>query len=240
MTLNRRFQIFRFQLALCCRSLFRKTGFDLVHYNPYESLWRWLNVYLVIDVGANIGQFRDRVRWSGWKGPIISFEPNPEMYAILESRRDRLWKKQAVALSDKAGEATFFISQNDNASSLNSTLLPQTVSGSITVRTQRLDQLHNLLGQNKRVFLKIDAEGHDLNVLRGAEGIFDRIAAIQLEAATRQRFEGETPLDKLIDDVQNMGFVLWRIEKMEADAASGRDVGFDVNKKYENQKSVVA
>jgi FkbM family methyltransferase len=240
MTLNRRLQIFRFQIVLACRFLFRKTGFDLVHYNPFESLWHWLDVDLVIDVGANVGQFRDRIRWSGWKGPIISFEPNPEMFAIIEARNDSSWKKQPIALSDKTGDVNFFISQNDNASSLNTAVQSHARQKTITVHTQRLDQLVDLLGERKRIFLKIDAEGHDLNVLRGAQGVFDRIAAVQIEAVTERRYEGETLLKELINEIQDMGFILWRIEKMEADTAKGRDVGFDVifvHKKLASQKS---
>jgi FkbM family methyltransferase len=228
MTFSRRLQIFQFDLLLAFRSVVRKSGFDLVHYNPYESLWRWLAVDLVIDVGANIGQFRDRMRWSGWKGPVISFEPNPDLMAVLESRRDPLWRKCPTALSDKAGEVSFFISPNDNASSLNTTIGEQAVSRTITVQTTRLDQLGDLLGQSQRIFLKIDAEGHDMNVLRGAQNVLNRIAAVQVEAVTIQRFDGEILFNEVISEIERMGFALWRIQNMESDKAIGRDVGFDL------------
>ena len=37
----------------------------------------------VIDVGANIGQYGRRLRAAGWSGPILSYEPIPELHEAL-------------------------------------------------------------------------------------------------------------------------------------------------------------
>jgi hypothetical protein len=61
-----------------------------------ETLSRFLSdfrVDCVFDVGANIGQYGGRLRQTGSRGLIVSFEPNPSAFAQLqgEAEGDANW-----------------------------------------------------------------------------------------------------------------------------------------------------
>jgi FkbM family methyltransferase len=73
-------------------------------------MFAYLAVDCVLDVGANTGQYAQMLReYSGYKGRIISFEPTPEVFRVLEqnSRHDSLWQVRGVALGNTSGIATF-------------------------------------------------------------------------------------------------------------------------------------
>ena len=44
------------------------------------------DINLVLDVGANIGEFVQKIRRLGYRGLVVSFEPNPEAFAQLTRR----------------------------------------------------------------------------------------------------------------------------------------------------------
>ena len=68
---------------------------------------RELNVNCVLDVGANEGQYGQRLREAGYAGRIVSFEPLEVHVAPLRERAaaDHNWKVFACALGDSDGEA---------------------------------------------------------------------------------------------------------------------------------------
>src|ERR1700730_646638 len=81
-----------------------------------RRLFEFLNIDCVFDVGANTGQYARMLRRSvGYRGPIISFEPNPEVAAILRenARRENNWFVEEVALGASVGRATFNLMVED-------------------------------------------------------------------------------------------------------------------------------
>ncbi len=124
----------------------------------------------VVDVGANVGWYTflaaQRV---GPTGRVLAFEPEPENFALLsESLRDnprpqvRVW---AEAVSDHDGEETLFLS--DEAASFHSTAR-HVGTRSLTVRSLRIDTVVHDLALPSVDVLKIDVEGGEPKVLRGA------------------------------------------------------------------------
>src|SRR5262245_26822768 len=79
-------------------------------------------VELVLDVGANTGQFARSLRTDGYAGKIISFEPLSAAFAVLQHKcaQDRDWECHNLAIGDAEGSATINVSAN----SLSSSLLP--------------------------------------------------------------------------------------------------------------------
>jgi FkbM family methyltransferase len=75
---------------------------------------------LLVDVSGNTGQYGELVRFLGYAGPIVSFEPQSAVYAVLRQRAaaDRNWVTRQVALGADAGEALLRISGNSVSSSL--------------------------------------------------------------------------------------------------------------------------
>ena len=65
-------------------------------------------VNCVLDVGAFGGGFASVLRSSGFEGPIISFEPVPSSYVLLQQHmgHDPLWSGYQYGLSDKSGESS--------------------------------------------------------------------------------------------------------------------------------------
>jgi FkbM family methyltransferase len=201
----------------------------MIHYSPWRNLFAYCGIDLIIDVGANTGQTYDSFRWAGFEGPIYSFEPNPEVFERLERHPGHNWRRFPYALSSQSGKATFNITSDDNASGLHVPLGTAKVDRTITVPTFRLDQLwkqENFSAQ--RVFLKIDAEGHDIEVIKGASGIMDKIQLSMTEAAPIPRFSGEPALHEHVSFLQDLGFCVCRAEKNSFNRSAGMDVALDL------------
>lgn len=176
----------------------------------------------VLDVGANVGQYAALLREQGWQGPIVSFEPNPAVHALLAERAaaDPGWIVPApLALAEAVGRMTLHVSAESDMSSL----LPQAdrlrelspssaVTTTESVEACRLDALPLLAEAGwRRMFLKIDVQGAEPRVLAGAERAWPRIAGVQLELSLMQLYEGEQPWRVVLDEVCARGFAphLW-------------------------------
>jgi FkbM family methyltransferase len=217
------------KLTWIIRKAVRRAGFDMIHYVSWENLFRHCGIDMILDVGANRGQSYDLFRWSGFNGLICSFEPNPEMFQFLQSRQGHHWQRLPYALSSRSGQARFHITDNDNANSLQAPLGKEKVTGEITVPTYRLDHLwHQENFSAQKVFLKVDTEGHDLEVVKGASGILDRIQLIMLETSPLPRYENEPPLPVLVDFMNELGFCVCRSEKNCYNSRVGMDTALDL------------
>lgn len=131
----------------------------------------------VIDVGANIGMITlcaaARV---GPHGTVLSFEPNPNAWAALDEHIRlnglRNVRAFALALGEHSGAAELTTPDTHTSTS---TLRPfQKGTQTFEVPVATLDSFLDLIPARRRVFLKIDTEGYDFNVLRGARNLLAR------------------------------------------------------------------
>jgi FkbM family methyltransferase len=175
------------------------------------SAWKWLEaehldrflrafaIDCVFDVGANVGQYGATLRDIGFSGLIISFEPNPAAFAALQetSSKDNNWIALNIALDETKKTATFNVMVNSEFSSLNEPDHSATaqfhalnaVSQRISVETETLDNLFGSLKEQhgfSRPFLKMDTQGHDLKVIRGAEAVLKNFIGLQSELSFTQ------------------------------------------------------
>jgi FkbM family methyltransferase len=211
------------------RKAVRRKGFDMIHYVPWENLLAHFSIDLILDVGANVGQTYESFRWAGFQGPIVSFEPCPATFRQLETRPGFAWQRRPYALSNKSGELKFYVTANDNANSLQKPSGGLPVLSEIVVPAYRLDELWAKEGFSARnAFLKIDAEGHDLEVFKGAAGVLDRIPLVMLEVAPLPRFEGEPPLPEVVHFMEQSGYSVCRAEKNSFHLASGVETALDI------------
>ncbi len=156
---------------------------------------------LFLDVGANIGQTGLKLRENGYPNRILSFEPVLPCHEKLRmaARGDRNWQVfERLALGDYDGETEIFLSEATDLSSigrptdnLNRALPRARAAATDKVSIRRLDSLFPDGFGAGRVFLKVDAQGCDLAVLKGAEKIFDRISGVQVEASLIPLYENE-------------------------------------------------
>jgi FkbM family methyltransferase len=155
----------------------------------------------VFDVGANKGQYAKMLRKKvGYRGLIISFEPDPECVAFLKdlSRLDHLWHIEECALSDKSGVELDFNIMVD--SEMNSIACPSVeefrgvedinrVVKTIRLQTKTVAEVFDDYKKRvefKRPFLKMDTQGNDLNVARGAEDTLASFVGLQSELAIKR------------------------------------------------------
>lgn len=180
---------------------------------------------VVVDVGANFGQFRDTLRSGvGFEGPIVSFEPVSKFRAQLDARRhtDPAWHVEPYALGSSHESAVIHVMESPGLSSLKDpafaamqSLLPAPdrlgIEGEETIEVRRLDELapsHPALSRARRALLKIDTQGFDLEVIRGARAFLDRTVAIQIELSVLPIYADTPGYQEVIAELQELGFDL--------------------------------
>jgi len=223
----------------------RKLGYELHPYDPEpapaaEDLLRARvlageRIDLLLDVGANEGQYALRMRRAGFEGRIVSFEPLADAFAVLERRAagDPSWEARRLALSDADGTAEIHVAGNSTSSSLlemgarHLASAPESAYvGTELVDTARLDALWDSLG-GERVFLKLDVQGFEMHVLRGAEQALADLRGVQAELALAHLYEGDSPWREVVDHLAARGFELAGVEPGFGDPDSGRMLQFD-------------
>lgn len=175
------------------------------------------NIDTVIDIGANKGQTRDNLRKSGFKGDILSIEPLPALCEELKKKSviDSRWTiMPPMALGEKKSECTLNISFAPDMSSLLPstgalmTAYPKTrVIETVTVPVITLDDFYNEQNlSGKKVFVKIDTQGYEMNVLRGGLKTLEKITGLQVEMSLFELYKGETLFDEIIAFLGSKGF----------------------------------
>lgn len=144
---------------------------------------------LVIDVGANAGVFTHFLVLMNPNVEIIAFEPLPAMAVRIEARIASTGmnaKVKRAACSDRCGkQKLYFSSIDDTTASLQADNCDDKKEIAVAVRT-----LDSEMPERRDVFLvKIDAEGHELAVLRGAEQTIKKTSYLIIEANSCEAFE---------------------------------------------------
>ncbi len=167
-----------------------------------RSMLRLHEIDLVLDVGANRGQFGQLVRTLGYVGDIISFEPLARYRSQLETTfsADLRWRLVPLAIGNATAELPLHVFNDDSFSSLHplnaiakmrfTGLVAETQAERVSVRT--LDDLRPAWadGPLRRILLKTDTQGHDLAVLQGATEVLRSTQSIVTEAAFVPLYEG--------------------------------------------------
>ncbi len=218
----------------------RRLGLQLVrHPRPGSALdrrarlLRHLGTELVLDVGANAGQYGQLLRQTlHWGGRICSFEPLPEAFARLKAaaRGDPCWEVHEIGLAERDGPAHLHVAANSESSSLLPMLPAHLASAPESryvaeqvVTLRRLDGLFAELDQGERqVWLKIDTQGLEHRVLEGASACLHRIGVIQLEMSLCPLYEGAPVMAQTLSLLDSLGYRCVGLEPGFADAQSGQ------------------
>jgi FkbM family methyltransferase len=190
-----------------------------------EHLRRFLSYFevdCVFDVGANAGQYARMLRNEvGYEGFIISYEPIPQHAAALRemAKGDDKWFVEEMALDESPGTAVFNIMAGDQFSSLHGV----SETGSSLFREQtRLDRRIQVCTSTvaeqvtkyraqlayRRPFLKMDTQGHDDAVVRGAGAVLADFVGLQSELAVKRLYEGGPSFEESLDLYRRSGFEL--------------------------------
>ena len=215
-----------------------QTGLEIRRHRPLGSRRAQLladrGVELVIDVGANRGQYAEELRRHGYEGRIVSFEPAAAAHAALQGRAaaDERWQVQRLALSDggpslELGAADNFGSALPVGEQL-AALFPEAVPSTLErVPAARLDELDLDLPASGRTLLKLDVQGYELRVLAGATRILTRIGIVEAELSVVPLYEGQPLLTDTLRALEEAGFGLVALEPILRDWRTGEHLQFD-------------
>lgn len=201
----------------------------------FAALLAERDITLVLDVGANVGEFGARLRQLGYEGRILSFEPRAAAYERLARRAamDQAWATRKVALGDEAGEMTLHVSSNEVSSSLlriergHVDAAPTSAYVSAErVCLVRLDIVVVCDGTD-RLALKLDVQGYEEVVLRGASRLLPGIEIIQVELSLAPLYRGQPDWRTMVDALTAMGFELHAIEPVFRDPVTGATLQVD-------------
>ena len=199
---------------------------DQVHRAPervhLRRFFRHFDVDCVFDVGANTGQYANLLRDEiGFRGPIISFEPIPEIAVQLKIEAARMgnWHIEAVALDREAGPAIFNVMARSTFSSLHQPAEDQPeIFRKMNVVAREVPVIRSTLAAElpkwqaklgfKRPFLKMDTQGNDLAVVEGAGAALAAFVGLQSELTITRIYEGAVGYAETIEAYRARGFEL--------------------------------
>lgn len=206
--------------------LARRFGYDLTPRKKAKSpnaqlaaLLKHHQIDAVFDVGANVGQYGNRLRDWGYEGRIISFEPLSSAHAQLStlSASDPRWiVAPRMAIGDIDGEIDIQVSaETDMSSILPQSDLMKTISPSSAIQSTERVPIHRLdsiaedyVNAEHRVFMKVDTQGFEPQVLDGSEALLGRLIGVQLEMSLLPIYEGERDYLTMIRRLAAAGFTL--------------------------------
>jgi FkbM family methyltransferase len=191
------------------------------------------NIDLIIDVGANAGQYAQEAFRSGYSGAIHSIEPQADVHARLRqaARGHPRWKVlDAMAVGGEEGMVELSVAGN----SLSSSVLPMldrhiqaapdsAPVGRATVRQTRLDALYGeQLDPSLPTLLKIDTQGYEPQVLRGAAISLARVRLVQLELSLQPLYAGQQLWLEVMETMRLHGFDVWALQPEFCDPRTGQ------------------
>lgn len=196
-----------------------RLGFELHRSESRRTseLLRRRNVDVVLDVGAARGWYGTQLRRGGYRGQIISFEPLAQSFEALRrvSARDGRWKAVNKALGAARGQAVINVAANGDSSSLLPMLERHRRAAPLahfvhqeTIVIARLDDEWAAGGAKlQRPFLKLDVQGFEKEVLKGAAHTIALAVGIQIELSFAPLYEGGTMYDEALITLRDAGFV---------------------------------
>lgn len=204
-----------------------------------------LNIDVLLDVGANTGQYAQKMRAFGYTGKVVSFEPLSNIFEKLKqnSASDSKWEINNYALGKEDTEGVINIAGNMDSSSILS-MLPEHEKnaphskyvGQQPIIIKRLDTVaSSLYNEQNNVMLKIDTQGYEESVLRGAEKSLKHIKMLQLEMSIVPLYESEMLFTDMVRFLDQQNFCLYGIENGFTNSKTGRLLQFDgifVNKDF--------
>ena len=194
----------------------------------FFTMLSYHHVNTIFDIGANEGQFGVILRDFGYRGKIISFEPltqaREELLKI--SQKDSLWKvAPQAAIGDENGEIEIHIAGNSESSSILEMLDSHIEAapnskyiGNEKVPLRKLDTLApDFIEKDSVVFLKIDTQGYEEQVMNGAHDLMKNIVGLQLEISLVPLYEGHSLIDEMLQNLKEKGFELWGVSTVFSD-----------------------
>jgi FkbM family methyltransferase len=237
--------MFKRRLKQFANALLAHRGLEIVHprieNDPLRQLLlalRHHGIRLVIDVGANAGQYGQELFRAGYEGEIHSIEPQPDAHTKLR-RCARHWSRWTVLDPVAAGDREGWVEMMVAGNSVSSSVLPMldrhlqaapssAPVGRLTVRQTTLDSLYaERLNTAPPTLLKIDVQGYEPQVLAGATSCLAKIQLVQLELSLQPLYEGQELWLELVEAMDQFGYQLWAVHPAFCDPGTGQVLQVD-------------
>jgi len=228
------------------KNIFHSMGFDIVRHpytdiTPQRDYLKLLdnhNVDLVLDVGANVGQYAADLFKIGYKGQVVSFEPMSKEYALLKkaSERNAHWLvAERMAIGESNGTIEINISENSVSSSIlpltdyvkeNSPSTRYVAKEEVKISTLS-DASREYVAKAKNPFLKVDVQGYEEQVLKGAAELMPLLKGIHLEFSLKPLYQNESTMDVMMAMLKQWNFEPWYFTPHTSKDRSGRMMQVD-------------
>lgn len=201
-------------------SLFRPSCWKALRYGvaptiEHIPLLKTLEVDGILDVGGNRGQFSLACQLARLGIPIVAFEPIPteaETFRKVHASNKNIVLIES-ALGETSGEATLHLSNSADSSSLlpigkrQTELFPSTAEvGTLTVAVKRLDDCAELWKGRTSQLLKIDVQGFELSVLKGAISCLKDCKYVYAECSEMALYDGQALRGEVSEFLKIHGF----------------------------------
>ena len=223
------------------KKIFQNFGILIRKYNAATSedlrrikLFEHYKIDLVFDIGANKGQYATGIMDAGYDHQIVSFEPLSDIHSIIE-KESKKYRNWTVTPRCAIGAVNEEIEINISANSVSSTLLnmldshiegaPESkIIGKEKVHVFPLDEIAaTYTGNAKNIFLKIDVQGFEQEVLKGAKSTIAKAKGIEMEISLVPLYENQTwLLPQTLDFMEQNGFQLTSIVPAFTDNKTGK------------------
>jgi FkbM family methyltransferase len=217
-----------------------KLGYDISHFTPIshpiarrKQILESYGIDTVLDIGANSGQFGRQMRTDlGFAQRIVSFEPLSAAFGLLKAnaKGDPAWEIFNYAMGDVEARLDINIAGNSYSSSLLN-MLPSHLNsapesryvGKETIEVKTLDSIFgDLCKTSTNVYMKIDTQGFESKVLKGAEQSLPRIDTIQMEMSLVPLYDGELLFNDMCSLMASKGYTLIALENGFSDRTTGQ------------------
>ena len=218
------------------QNLFIFFGYSLIKKKNFEKLYRTLDQsikYLIkkdnpiiFDVGAHTGETIERFRKLYNKSIIHSFEPQVDSFQKLKKFSDDKTVLNNFALGEKSEIKKFYINKNDSTSGFykfTDKMFADHNNYSKDIQIKTLDQYVEERNVENIDILKIDVQGYEDNVLKGAiKTLTNKIKILELEIIFIDYYEKKSSFYNLESIIKPLGFELYTISSPVLDESDDR------------------
>jgi FkbM family methyltransferase len=188
---------------------------EMPRLTPQRVWFQEMGIQTVLDVGSYVGSFAYAIRQILPEAHIYSFEPLQDNYARLVKNLTPFGNFQAFnsAIGEHAGELEFHRSDFSPSSSalemgeLHRQAFPQSAhSTTMRVPVARLDDFLDKVNLKPPVFLKIDVQGYEDAVLRGAGQVLKQVDFLEIEVSYQPLYSGQVLFEGIHHLLAQAGF----------------------------------
>jgi FkbM family methyltransferase len=171
----------------------------------------------IADVGANVGFYAVQMaRWVGAGGRVLAFEPDPFTFELLRRRtaagRENIEVRQ-WALGEARGTATLYCSAYNRADNRVGHRHDEAHVEAVQVEVRTLDECLAEMGLAGVDGLKIDVQGLEAQVLRGAVQAIPRARWIWVEFSPDHLRGAGTDPDAFLDSLGALGMKVFAVTR---------------------------